>query len=118
MALERLEFGVKMFSLGLVHEWIYLTLRSITSPVFNEFAIWILPSSPGLHPRWMNSAGWKVVDMLLDALAKRNPDFRVVIMEDGGWSSIASYLPLATSKGLISFGLPDVENLFSKMDVW
>ena len=61
----------------------------------------------------MNRDSWKVVDLILEVLAERNPDFRVVIMKSGDWSSIASYLPFATSNGLIIFASPVVENPFS-----
>ena len=59
--------------------------------------------------------GWKVVDALLDTVAERNPDFRVVFMGDSchprrrGFGNdhgavrwfAESYLPLASSKGLV-----------------
>ena len=70
-----------------------------------------------MRPPRMNRDGWKVVDSSLEVLAKRNPDFRVVIMKTGDWSSIASCLPLAMSNGLIMFGSPVVKNRFSKLGV-
>jgi len=44
MVLERFEFTIGATNLSLVHEWIYQTLQTITSPLFNEFVIWLLGS--------------------------------------------------------------------------
>ena len=75
-------------------------------------------SSARERQRQMNRDGWKAVDAMLDVLAERNPNFRVVIMKSGTWSSIANYLPLATLNGLIIFGSPVVENRFLKLGAW
>lgn len=125
MVLERFEFNIHLSSLSLVHGWIYWTLRTITSPLFNEFMIWVLGE---VHP-WspMNTNGWKAVDVLLNVLAGRNPDFRVVFKGDiytfrdghgGICSFIEGYLPLVSAKGLVRFQYaPHVENPFRKFRV-
>jgi len=118
VALERFEFSIEMASLSFVQEWVYWTLRSIKSPVFNEFVIWVL-NSPGMQRRLLDYDCWKAVDTLLEVLAKRNPDFRVVIMKSGDWWTFTTFLPLARSNGLITFRSPlhqgNVENRFSKL---
>ena len=117
VALERFELSIKTASLSLVHEWIYWTLRSIASPVFSEFVIWVL-DSPRTHSRRMiNRNNWKVVDASLEVLAKRNPGFRVVIMASDDRLSVADCLPLTASNGSIVFSSPVVENRFSKLGV-
>ena len=116
VALERFEFSTTMTNLSLAHGWIYLTLRSITSPVFNEFVIWILNSRYPVTP--MNAGSWRAVDTLLISMAERNPGLRVELVGYGDWSFITSYLPLATSTGLITFGSPvGEENRFLKLGV-
>ena len=102
-----------MTSLSSVHEWIYRTLQTITSPVFNEFAIRLLVSGHPWDP--MNRDGWGVVDASLDALAKRHPDFRVVFMGYGDWAFVEGLLPLAKSNGLIRLGPHLVESRFDKL---
>lgn len=126
--LERFEFDISLTSISLVHGWIYWTLHTIISPTFNEFVI--LLSSEGIpwHPK--NSAGWRAIDWLLESLAMRNPDFKVVFRRDlppypygtqdtdgDSPSFIANYLPRATSKDLVKFELvPRVENRSRKVD--
>ena len=99
VVLERFEFTVATTDLSLVHEWVYRTLQTVISPPFNEFVIWLLGSEVPWTP--MNGDGWKVVDALLIALAKRNPGFRIVFRWHGDESFITSYLPLVRSKGLV-----------------
>jgi len=122
VALERLELHVDLTSLPRVHEWVYLTLRTITSPVFNEFVIWILGGDYKRGPRSIHS--WKVVEPLLRTLAQRNPDFRVVFKGDrlsflyNSWgiydrvcSFVRIYLPVVLSNGFVKFEyVPHVDN--------
>jgi len=88
-----------------------------------------------VHPwslRWpLSDAGWKAVDALLDALADRNPDFRVVVKGDfysfnhgirGEHDTIRwlieGLLPLVSSKGLVKFKrVPHTENRFWKSSI-
>ena len=51
-------------------------LRTITSPVLNEFVIRGTYGSVLRKPR--TTTGWDAVDALLSVMAERNPDFRVV----------------------------------------
>jgi len=105
-----------IINLSLIHEWIYWTLRSITSPVFNELVIWILNSGYPVTP--MSIGGWRVVDTLLVSMAGTNPGFRVKLTGNGDWPFLMSYLPLATSTGMITIGPPvEEENLFLKLAV-
>jgi len=113
--LERFEFSIKMSDISLVDGWICGALRTITSPLFNEFVIWFLGGGVSWSP--MNIDGWKVVDGLLETLAKRNPDFRVVLIGHGDWPFIASYLPLVRSRGLLRFRYSREENRFKKSGV-
>jgi len=104
-----------------------MTLRTITSPAFNEFVIWLPDEGIPWIP--INSAGWKAVDMSLNILAERNPGFRVVIrvafpsFSYDAWCTyvgvppfVVNYLPLVSSKGLVKFEhIPHVENRFGKI---
>ena len=112
MVLERFEFTINRGDISLVDGWICGALRTITSPLFNEFVIWFLDGGVLWSP--MNIDGWKAVDAMLDALAKRNPDFRVVLIGCGDGSFIASYLPLVRSRGLLRFQSSREENRFKK----
>jgi len=114
VVLERFEFTTNMNDISLADGWICEALRTITSPLFNEFVIWFLGGGTPWNP--MNINGWKALDAMLDVLAKRNPDFRVVFI-DGDWSFIASYLPLARSRGLLRFQYSREENRFKKLGV-
>jgi len=113
MVLERFEFTIGATNLSLVHEWIYQTLQTITSPLFNEFVIWLL----GSEVPWslMNSNGWNVVDALLVALAERNPGFKVVFRGNGDELFIGSYLPLIWAKGLMQFHFSGAENRLQEL---
>jgi len=117
VALERFELSVMLTDISLVHGWVHRTLQTITSPVFNKFVVWVL----GAKSPWsrMDHDGWKAIDALLDGLAKRNPDFRVVFITVGlgDWRSMPSYLPLVWSKRLVKFSSPRVENRFRKLGV-
>jgi len=118
VVLESVEFTIVTADLSLAHRWIYQTLQTITSPLFNEFVIWIL----GWGAPWSLVSddaydGWMAVDALLVALAKRNPDFRVAFRRHGSCSFIASYLPLVWSKGLVQFRCPRAENQFEKLGI-
>lgn len=130
MVLERYEFNVNLSNLWQIHIWIDYTLQTITSTLFNEFALWILNivGPWNLQPS-LSDDGWKAVDALLDDLAKRNPDFRVVVKGDfcsfrygtkGEHDTIRwlveGCLPLVSSKGLVRFEqVPDAENRFWKL---
>ena len=107
MVLERFEFNVSLRNISLVHGWIHRTLRTITSPAFNEFVLWMLDTgSPWTR---MDRDGWAAVDALLESIAERNPNFRVVIKggyysfmdgvfsDDGARTFLSDYLPLASS---------------------
>ena len=96
------------------------TVRTITSPLFNEFVIWFLRTSRTAHPRgllWsMSQDGLKAVDASLNVIARRNPDFRLVFKGDfAGEYGVnrhvvgAHYLPLASSKGYIMLEQADIE---------
>lgn len=76
----------------------------------------------------MNVGGWGAVDELLNLLAERNPNFRVVFKGDfcrnvGGdpnideiRSIIEVLFPLVSSKGLVKFErVSHVENRFWKL---
>ena len=127
--LKRFEFTVSLFSISRIHEWIHHTLRTITSPLFNELVIWILDETDGRTPlSAMNADSWKAVDALLGVLAGRNPDFGVTFRDgsNGNFSGdfntarrhIESCLPLSSLKGFVRFELvPNVENRFKKMGV-
>jgi len=114
VALERLEFTVSLTGIAMVHRWVYLTLRTITSPVFNEFVIWLLDTE--IPWTRMSRRGWADVDVWLNSIAQRNPDFRVVFK--GNFSSfrdstlgnpdrvrtfITSFMPLVSSNHWAKF---------------
>ena len=114
MVLERFEFNVVSSNLLRVQEWIHHTLQSITSPVFNEFVIWILSEGCSRSP--LIDGSWLALGESLDALAKRNHSFRVVFKgdfysfrygtldaSDGFCSLIASYMPLVWSNRRVKF---------------
>ena len=84
--------------------------------MFNELVIWILNA---WYPvTRMSTGGWKAVDALLVFMAENNPGLRVELMGYGDLSFFASYLPLATSMGLVIFGSPvEEENRFLKLSV-
>lgn len=118
VVLERFEFAVRWPEVSTVPGWIHQTLRTITSPLFNELVIWILHvTHPWGPPQLMNSNGWKVVDASLVVLAGRNPDFRVVVR--GGFAGgnrvvrqriESDYLPLASLNGILKFEqVPNVQ---------
>ena len=122
-ALERLELHVQLYTLPRAHEWVCQTLRTITSPVFNEFVIWALGSGNAYGtPGHIN--GWKAVESSLSALAIQNPDFRVVLRGNcpsppfGCWCTYDKaraffeiYLPVVLSTGLARFEhVPRIDN--------
>ena len=113
VVLERLELSAAITNFMVGHGWIYQTLQSITSPVFNEFVIWVL--GPGYPAPPFGS--WKAVDTVLVSLAKRNPGFRVLFMGCGEWSVITSQLPLAESKGLFTFGSRHIETRLERFSL-
>lgn len=138
VVLERFEFSVQLSNLWRAHGWVHETVRTIRSPLFNEFVIWILGAS--WSPRFQQSVeGWKAVDELLGLLAERNPDFRVVFrgefrsfhynsngagsdidVQDGIniRSIIDDQFPLVSSKSLVKFErVVCVENRFWKLGV-
>jgi len=130
--LERVELSLTFSSLGHIHRWIYDTLQTTTSTMFNEFAIWILNIE---HPWSLQSpfsdAGWETLDALFNVLAERNHDFRVVVkgdlhsfhpgirdLHDAVRLFIKGLLPLVSSKGLVKFVLvPHRENRFRKSGI-
>jgi len=73
----------------------------------------------------MSIGGWKAVDALLDVLAGRNPDFRVVFRGDfaGDYHAIRQhieidYLPLSSLGGFVEFEqVSNVENRLFKSGV-
>ena len=113
MGLERLELTIQVTALQLAGEWVHRTLRTIASPVFREFVIWVVN---GVYP-WspVSTLGWAAVELSLDALAERNPDFRVVLRGelpliygtwcdyDGNYSSFESYLPIVPLKSFVTY---------------
>jgi len=111
MVLENFQFAIEPYGLLQVHEWVHQTLRTITSPVFNELVIWFLHMTHSWNLLNMMSVdGWKAVDASLNTLAGRNPDFRVVFRGDfeGDYGVIhqsieSNYLPLASLKGFVKF---------------
>lgn len=131
MALERFEFTVELYNISRVHEWIHRTVRTITSPLFNELVIWILHMT---HCRSlvsaMNADGWKAMDASLGVLAERNPGFGVTfrgnligIRGRGNFDASRRHiesdcLPLTSLKGFVKFeSVSDAENRFQKMGV-
>jgi len=113
VVLERFELSAKETNLPLAHGWIYKTLQSITSPVFNKLVFWILGSEYPVAPDPINGDGWKSVDALLVSLANRNPGLSILFMGSVHGSVIVRYLPLTRSMGLFKFG-PRVENRFRR----
>jgi len=104
----------------------------ITSTRFDEFVIWILDGAHLWSQQYPPSdVGWEDVDALLNILAERNPDFRVVFRGDfdsfrygmEGENGtvrrlINDYLPLVSSKGLVGFEpVRQVENRFWKSGI-
>ena len=132
VVLERFEFITKLSNLWQIHGWIYKTLRTITAAPFNEFVVWILNLVYPWSLRYtMSDDGWRAVDALLNVLAERNPDFRVVFRGDFDsfrygvrgvhdtirWL-IEDHLPLVSSKGLVRFEqVPHTENRFWKSGI-
>jgi len=112
VVLERFEFSVAITDLSLAHGWIHQILESLTSPVFNEFVIWVL--GEWYPTTTIDGDDWKAVDASLVSLAERNPGLRLVLTGNGDSSPIPSYLPLATSGGLIRTGSTHGENRFKK----
>ena len=102
MVLQRFEFNVSFYDISLVHRWIYQTLQTITSPVFNEFVFWMLDT--GSLMGQMDRNGWTAVNGLLVTIAQRNPNFRVVfkgsywsfmdglLTDDGARAFLSEYL--------------------------
>jgi len=114
VVLERFEFTTNVVNVPLAHGWVYQTLQSITSPVFNEFVVWVLNwRNPWDSPE-IPGDGWNAVDALLVSLAKRNPDLRVVFMGNGQWSAVEHHFPLTKAKGLFRLGSLRVENRFRR----
>ena len=112
VVLERLEFTVRVTELSLAHECIYQTLQTIASPLFSEFAVWLV-GSPFLW-RPASGDGWKVVDAFLNAIAGYNPDFRIVFGGCYDRPLVTSFLPLASSKGLVQFYFSHTGILFTR----
>jgi len=118
--LERFEFTIwwYRFSLPQVDGWLLGTLRTITSPMFNEFVISILYMVSSQYLQFnTRDNGWDAVDAWLNVIAERNPDFRVVVRCDpprlanslvdkrGARAilrSLETSLPLVSSKGLVT----------------
>lgn len=130
VVLERLEFNVQSFNLSQVHQWILRTLQTITSPQFSEFTLSILTISLWNQSSPTRTGDWEAVDALLNVLAKRNPNFRVVLRGDStGRRGVENdvdairwfaegYLPIVSSKGLVKLeNVPIVENRFWKSRV-
>ena len=132
VVLERFEFTLDLSSLGQIDGWIHQSLLTITSTLFNEFAIWILNTVYPWSLQWpLSDNGWNAVDGLLNVLAERNPDFRVMVRGDfysfrcgirGEHDTIRwlieDRLPLISSKGLVKFEqVVDAENRFRKSGI-
>jgi len=123
VALERLEIHFELDPLLRAHEWVCRTLKTITSPAFNEFVIWVLGSGD-IYPTQEDINGWKAVESSLGALALHNPDFRVVVKGNcpsppfGCWCTydkarlfFETCLPVVLSNGLARFEhVPHVDN--------
>jgi len=129
VVLERFEFHVSLSNLSLAQDWIYRTLRSVTSSGFSEFVV-VLSEGYTSSPAGVD--GWKAVDELLNTLVERNPGFRVVFrgcfysfqsgLRDGfqgARSIIEDRFPLALSNGLVKFEcVPrSAENRYKKLGV-
>ena len=134
MVLERFEFNVRLNCLSQALEWIHRTLRTITSPLFSEFVVSVLNVANLWDMLYPITAGeWGIVDASLDALAERNPYFRVVfrmdfssphygIRDESDKRAIHRHVersfPLVSSKGLVRFEhVPRVTNRFWKRGV-
>ena len=133
VALEAFEFNTMLSTVWKVSRWILQTLRTVTSTQFNEFVIWILDVTYPWFLRYplLSDDSWGTLDVLLSALAERNPDFRVVFRGDfdsfrcsiGGehdkvGSLVKRHLPLFSSKGLVKFEqVSHVENRFRKSGI-
>ena len=114
--LERFEFTVAVTELLLAYSWIYWTLHSITSPVFNEFAVWFLNTGPPPTPT--DGTRWDALDWFLSkVMTERNPDFRVVVMGYADWSLVQAYLPLCVKRGWGRAASPQAENRFRRLGV-
>jgi len=119
-----------MSDLWWVGLWILHTLQTITSTRFDEFVIWV---SDMVTPWFLGYPWyrWGDVDTVLNVLAERNPDFRIVFRGDfdsfrssveGRHDDVRSlvnrHLPLVSSKGLVKFErVPHVENLFRSLGI-
>ena len=119
VVLERLELDAQLYTLSQVHQWVNQTLRTITSPSFNEFTFSIQTTSTRNLPCLFSvdsADGWKAVDASLNALAERNPGFRVTIrghspslrrgvgdQYDAVRRFLESYLPLVSLRSLVMF---------------
>jgi hypothetical protein len=110
--LEKLEFTFELPGISEVLIWLDRTLRTVTSPLLNELALWILDRGYSWSRLYSGggSNDWEVVDASLNVLAKRNTDFRVVFRGDFGRAydlirqSVGTrYLPLVSSKGIVGF---------------
>ena len=114
MVLERFQLNIQSSYLPAALDWIDRTLRTITSPTFNEFVIRGLYGWSPWSPKITD--GWGAVDAALSVLAERNPDFRVVFRTvfSGAPNNIqpvrgvvrrfvAGHLPLVSSMGLVKF---------------
>ena len=115
MALERLEFTISLSGIATARNRVYWTLRTITSPVFNEFVIWLLDAK--IPWTQMDHNDWRDMDAFLSySIAKRNPDFRVVFKgnftsfrdstwgnSDGVRSLITNLMPLVSSNRWAKF---------------
>ena len=126
--LENFEFDTSLTDLSQTYDWLYWTLRTIDSPVFNQFVIW-LPNEGVLAWYPTNTIGWGAVDAVLKFLAERNTFFRVVFRAgfpsflyhtrhtySGVPSFIANYLPIVSSMGLVKFEhVPRVGNWSRKL---
>jgi len=102
-------------------------LQSTTSSAFNKFIIWVLSGDYRRNPVYIN--GWKTVDLLLGALAERNPEFRVAFRGDCplfhcgprrayGTARLffETYLPTVSSKDFVKFEyIPCVENPYCEL---
>ena len=112
--LEKLELNISLAGIAMVHNWVHQTLWAINSPVFNEFVIWLLDAK--IPWTQMNRDGWRGVDALVYSMAKRNPEFRVVVKgdfssfrdsassnPDSVRSFITSFMPLVSSNRWAKF---------------
>ena len=125
VVLERFEFIIELYNTSQVDEWAHQTLRTITSPLFNELVIRFVHTADPWGPPCSVSGGWGAVDVSLNVLAERNPDFRVVFRGDfvGNCDVVrqhieSDYFPLASSKGFVTYEqVPNVEDRFRKLGI-